>query len=502
MSAAAKAPESPAVDSEADDVHEVPHVNGAAPDLTEDEFPETELDALDGDDPHVRVDDADGWRERLITSTVSLGEGKFVTVVQKTLPNVITILRFHPKWRGVLAFNAFSERIVTTRTPPWDPAAAPEKPEAGAWQETDSGRTVDWLARNEKLTVKSGMVLEAAAIVAESKRVHPVQDYLQSVKPKWDRKQRLATWLEDYCGAAPSVYASEVGRRWMISAVARAFRPGCQVDCMLILESKEQGTGKSSAFRALVPSSDLYSETGVTIGDKDSYQALHGVWIYLFDELDSLKRGDITKTKNFISSPKDHFRPSYGRVARDFLRQNVFAGSTNEIEYFVDRRNRRFWPVRVTRAIDVEAIIRDRDQLWAEAVVRFESGERWHVDAPELRALCDAQQLDRVQGDALEIIVARWLEDPYEIRWEDDESITGKPVRRKVREPYDASNGVLTTDILLHALEKPSKDITSGDHQRIARVLDGLGYERQPQTREAGARVNRWTEPPSQEKQT
>lgn len=457
-----------------------PHVNGAGSD---DDFDEQDPEEL------TRIDDSIGWRERLLTSVIPLGDGKFKEVVQKSLSNAIAILRYHEDWRGVLAWDAFAERVITTRPPPWDPSATPQDHRAGPWRETDTGRVVDWLARNEKLAIKAGVVHEAVPIIAESNPMHPVRDYLRSLK--WDGMKRLPSWLATYCGTDATEYASQVGMKWMISAVARPLEPGCQVDCMLILESKEQGTGKSSAFRALVPDTNFYSETGVIIGDKDSYQALHGVWIHLFDELDSLKRGEVTRAKNFITARKDHYRPSYGRVARDFLRQNVFAGSTNETEYFIDRTgNRRFWPVRVRYVIDVAAIIRDRDQLWAEAVARYDSGEKWYADTPELRRLFEAEQSSRVQPDALEPVVSRWLDDPKEYRVETNEF--GKTVL--VESDYDDSAGVLTVDVLLHALRKPMHQITTSDHMRAAAILKSLGYERGPQRREGHARVYRYVE--------
>lgn len=45
---------------------------------------------------------------------------------------------------------------------------------------------------------------------------------------------------------------------------------------------------------------------------------------------------------------------------------------------------RRFWPVTVTDVGKSEADKLDEstvDQIWAEAVVRYESGENWYLDA-------------------------------------------------------------------------------------------------------------------------
>jgi putative DNA primase/helicase len=365
------------------------------------------VEDMDGTEPRRRVNDRDAWRELLLTRVDAKGN----IVVVPNVSNAITMLRYHPKWRGVLEWDAFGERIVTRRPAPWHPTVAPFELAAGGLRETDTARITDWFARNEHLTIGAKVVEQGVAVVAEASAFHPVRDYLQSLH--WDGVKRLPTWLSTYCGVEASPYAAAVGARWLISAVARPMDPGCQLDCCLIVEDPRQGTGKSSAFRALVPDPSMYSETGVTLGDKDSYQALHGAWIYLLDELDSLRRSDVTRTKNFLTSVKDHYRPSYGRVARDFARQNVFAGTTNAERYFADRTgNRRFWPVRTRGEIDVAAIRGVRDQLWAEAFDRYANGERWHVDTPELRRLCEEQQADRVADDPWEQLVGEWLAEP------------------------------------------------------------------------------------------
>ncbi len=457
---------------------------GTVEDLVPVQAAPVQVPARSTETPTVLQSDADdAWRKLLLTKRVKNREtGEWFDVVLANVSNAITILRFHPRWRGVLALNEFAERIEMRLPPPWHPASAAEVTEVGPLRETDTARVVDWLARNENLAMAAQVVEQAIPVVAEANSFHPVREYLRSLE--WDRVERLPTWLSVYCGTKQSPYSAAIGTRWMISAVARPFEPGCQVDCMLVLEGP-QGAGKSSAFRALVPDPALYSETGVTIGDKDSYQCLHGIWIYMQDELDSMRRGETTKVKNFLTSPKDHYRPSYGRVARDFYRQNVFAGTTNEGRYLVDRTgNRRIWPERVTRKIDVGAIERDRDQLWAEAFERFAAGEKWHVDTPELRALCEAEQAERVQGDPWEEFISDWLAAPYE------RSVDARGLA--TRAAFDAANGVTTAEVLVHALEKRRSDITRADEMRVAEALRSLGYEQGPRLREGGDRVRRY----------
>src|SRR5574337_338711 len=89
---------------------------------------------------------------------------------------------------------------------------------------------------------------EVIIALAAEHTVNPIAIYFR--KLRWDGEKRLDTWLIDYLGTKDTEYTRAVGRKWLISAVARALNPGCQADHMLILEGK-QGIGKSRALRIM-----------------------------------------------------------------------------------------------------------------------------------------------------------------------------------------------------------------------------------------------------------
>ncbi len=433
----------------------------------------------------VEYDLDNAWRERLATRVVEGKNGKpDREVVLPNLANVVLILDAHSAWRGCLAQDLFAERPITTRPPPWHPDTAPPTTRAGELTDTDVTRFILWLYREERLSVPEKIVSQAIGVVAERNPIHPVKNYLRALR--WDAKQRLPEAASRYFGAELTDYSKAILPRWFTSAVARVEQPGAQCDCVLVLEGRT-GWGKTSLFRALVPVREWYADSGITIGSKDSYQNLHGVWIYGFDELDSLGKSELTATKNFITQTFDRFRPPFGKVPRNFQRQNVFVGTTNKDDYLNDPTgDRRYWPLRVRRPIDVEALVRDRDQLWAEAVARYDSGEPWHVDTPELRRLCEAEQRTRAADDAWAPLVATWLDHPTRRDSDGHERL------------LDISDGVTTTDVLLGAIFMKAADITRADETRAGVVLRQLGLshvQRDP----SGARVRRYRKPSDEE---
>lgn len=304
--------------------------------------------------------------------------------------------------------------------------------------------------------------------VAEDKPYNPVTDYLNSVK--WDHKPRIDRWLHKVFGAADTDIVRAFGSMFLISAVARALRPGCKVDTMLILEG-EQGIKKSSAVSALFGREFMLNGLRTFHGDEAGI-AVQGRWAIDLGELSSMRKADVRDVKHFIALEIDNYRPKYGRNTVNRPRRCVFIGSTNEQGYLRDPSGgRRFWPV-ACRFVDLSLLQTARDQLWAEAVARFLDGEQWWIDkGTELERLAAAAQAERYTEDIWSADIERYLDSP-EVRL----------------------RGCVLTSEILHAIGISTVHRDASSEMRVTDHLTFLGW-RKKRTERHGLNRNWWFPP-------
>ena len=370
------------------------------------------------------------------------------------LRNVLFALRNAPEWQGVLAYDEFAARVITQKPLPWG------DPRVEGWADEHDTHACEWM-QEQGIPVAAGVVGRAIQTVAREHCVHPVRSYLHALN--WDRTSRLDTWLARYLGVEDSPYVQAVGSRFLISAVARVEQPGCKVDQVLILEGS-QGILKSSALQALAD--PWFTDRISALGGKDAAMEIAGVWLVEMAELDALLRAALPATKSFVTRRVDRFRPPYGKHVIDRPRQCVFAGTINPIGgYLKDPTGgRRFWPVSCG-VIDLQALVRDRGQLWAEALVRFRGGAPWWLETTELQALAAAEQEARFETDAWSEKVSEWL------------------VGRQ-----DVSVG----EVLVGALGIAQESWSQTAQNRVAKILVHHGFDRYRPGKKAQPRTPRY----------
>lgn len=403
----------------------------------------------------------DAWKSKLVWETTRAGTPR----PAKHAENAVIVVRYHPDWIGKVRFDTFAQS-VTVQDPPWHESnRTDDATTVRPWTDTDSQRLSSWLRRELGVDFSIDSCDRAVAVVAEASKYHPVKDWLSTLR--WDGTLRLPNAARTYLGASSQELDKYSLRWWMIAAVARIYKPGCKADNVLILEG-DQGLKKSSWLRALT-GEQWFSDTSFDISNKDAFLALQGHWVLELAELDQWKGVEASKLKAFFSSPTDAFRPPYGRRVIHVPRSCVFAGSTNDATYLRDSTgNRRYWPVACTQ-IDVDAVARDREQLWAEARELYLSGVAWWpITADELAAARAAADR-RAETDAWEPLIARYL-------------ATHLSLEPTVGEVLSDAIGVER-----ERWDRPAQ-------MRVSTILQRLGYRRK-QVREGAGRAWRYALP-------
>lgn len=378
-----------------------------------------------------------------ITALQEIGVQVEVTKAGLRIPthqhNLTTILNKHPAWEGKLAFDDLAKRVVVDR----DGKAVP-------WQDTFTTELAAWLSKElPDFDPQAEKLDRAVAAVAARNTQHPIRTYLAGLQ--WDGTPRCAVLWSKYFGAKDSELMQAFGRKWMIGAVARVMAPGCKVDTMPIV-SGPQGAGKSRGFAALCAAPTWFSDTKLPLDNVTrSAEMLMGKWIYEIGELESFRKQEETLVKSFLTSQADNVRVSYAHYAQRFERQAAFVGTTNQARYLKDETGgRRFWPI-VGGRVDVDAIERDREQLWAEAVALFNAGESWWLndfEASQARTVQD----DAREADAWEGILTDWLA------------------------TQDTSKGLTLDAIAAEAIGVSRSRLTPTDQHRISKCLRALGW--------------------------
>ena len=240
--------------------------------------------------------------------------------------------------------------------------------------------------------------------------------------------------------------------------------PGCKADHLLVLEGS-QGIGKSTAVRILA--GEFFSDQMAEPGSKDASMQSRGVWIIELSELGALTRGEIERQKAFISQQSERFRLPYGSRVVQIPRQCVFVGTTNSDSWLRDESGgRRFWQVRC-RQVDVPALRRDRDQIWAEALYAYRSGASWWLEDAALVKEAAEEQRGRLVEDV-------WHWDV--LRHADDEAAHQEALSAGKRDGQ--GRGTVAVGDILRRLGVETARQDQAAANRVARCLKAGGWEK------------------------
>ena len=330
--------------------------------------------------------------------------------VKNSIGNCVKVLKNDPKLRGAIAKNLLTERVDIVKPLWW-------KRTGSTITDTDMNYMLLYLEENYGLT-NENKALKAIDIVANENCYHPIRNYLDQLQ--WDGKERIRYALHRFLGSEESEYNYQALKLFMLGAIHRAFHPGCKFETMLCLVGG-QGAGKSTFFRFMAIRDEWFSDDLRNLDDENVYRKLQGHWIIEMSEMMATANAkSIEGIKSFLSRQKETYKVPYETHPADRLRQCVFAGTTNRQDFLPRDRtgNRRFIPVNAYLEKAEVHILADEsssrayiEQMWAEAMVIYRSGDYKLSFTAEMENSLRAQQQDFMQEDTQAGMIYAFLED-------------------------------------------------------------------------------------------
>ena len=297
--------------------------------------------------------------------------------LQQTVRNFEIIMDNDSRFAGKIKFDEFSRQEYLMGEIPWESENCDR-----AWGSHDDAALYSIIQTDYGVKNRNDY-FDAIKNVSMRNRFHPVRDILDSLE--WDGSERIRSLLPGYLGVEDTEYSYQVMRLWMLGAVARVYEPGCKFDYTMIFTGP-QGLGKSTFLKMMSLNDSWFNDSLDSLDSDKAAQSLMGSWIVELAELKSLARtaGGVESVKRFLTAVQDKYRVPYERRADIFLRQCVFAGTTNKSDFLQDETgNRRFLIIQTgvnkpTKSLFVPEAIEDMKAAWAQAV------HIWKTEQPEL----------------------------------------------------------------------------------------------------------------------
>ena len=391
--------------------------------------------------------------------------------VRNSIKNCLTVFQHDPLLSGAIAYN-----LLTDRTDIVKPIGYERSP-SSSMTDTDMKYIRLYLEENYDLTSEK-KIMDAADLAAHQNSYHPVRDYLSSLT--WDGTERIRYCLHHFLGAEADEYTFQALRLFLLGAIHRAFRPGCKFEVMLCLVGG-QGAGKSTFFRLLAGKDEWFSDDLRKLDDENVYRKLQGHWIIEMSEMIATASAkSIEEIKSFLSRQKEVYKIPYETHPADRLRQCVFGGTSNAMDFLpLDRSgNRRFLPVQVcpeqaeVHILEDEAASRTYlQQGWAEAMTIYRAGGWKLTFSPEMVRYLKEHQKDFMPEDTKAGMIQAFLD-----------SYTGNTVCSKQ----------LYKEALNHAFDEPKQWEIREINEIMNQCVTGWPYFSNPRSFAGYGRQKGW----------
>lgn len=211
---------------------------------------------------------------------------------------------------------------------------------------------------------------------------HPMTDYMEHL-PQWDGQDRITPLAQRI---SQSLCFVNGFHRWMLGMagqwMGRSER--CANALVPILVSQEQGLGKSTFCRSLLPPEleFYYTDSLNVTGNNHVEQRLGTMALINLDEFDQFGPNQMAKLKNVTQMKTCQYRRLYTNQFVMLPRMASFIGTSNSNQLLWDPTgSRRFLCVTVEKMIDNSPI--DHAQVYAQLKEELERGERPYLTHDE-----------------------------------------------------------------------------------------------------------------------
>ena len=274
---------------------------------------------------------------------------------------------------------------------------------------------------------------------------------------KWDGVERVKYFYSRYCSTEQNEY-TEASSLYLWTALGgRAVSPGVKADIVPIWTGA-QGVGKTTGVAALAPKEELFTELCLAEKDDDRARRIKGKLVAEFGELRGLYAAELETLKSFITRQVDVWIPKYMENTVKYPRRVFCIGTTNHIDFLNDNTGIRRWNPIEVGFIDTEAIKRDREQLWAEAIYLFKkNGVMWR----------DVERLSNEIGQK-HVVHDPWIENIQS--YLSTETMEGKTPLEK--------GYVTTSELLQSALGMSKATSNSGQGKRLSELMRHMGFDK------------------------
>lgn len=254
---------------------------------------------------------------------------------------------------------------------------------------------------------------DAFVELAKDRAFDPVEEELNEISrvveplpmEDWQRLDQRLLGIDDPIAAA-------FLPQFLLSAVARIYRPGCGVRRSPVLIGP-QWRGKTRLGRILF-GADHWIENVTDLG-KDDLLRLQAGWGIELSELNGItRRKDQEALKAFLTATDDVYRVPYGKGVARYQRRCVFWGTANGPPLRDLSGSTRFVCIKIPdRMLPLDWAVENRDALWARALAIFRQippgQEPWDVSTEEERKAIEERNANHQEIDPWSDEIAKIL---------------------------------------------------------------------------------------------